>query len=459
MTYFDAGWWNNAAENWIAGVLGLVPEVGSVLSGLVYIFWPQSGEDVWAEMEQQVEDLVDKKIDQLVYEDAMEAVAGLQNVLNDYLSAVQTGDTTNISTQWIAAREAFSHDMPQFQATGYQFLLLPMFVQVVNMNLALLRDGVLFGSSWGWNEAYTQSIVDDLSSKIKSFSAYANQIYQEGYQQVVASTPTNYNECQPFRSVNAYVRSMTLGILDFVQLWAYFDTTAYPPPVTIYLDREIYSDPQGTCTDSGAINLPSPPTQPISQFSVWAWDRIDAVQVTYPASGGPGGVTETARMGDQSGGSNQPPHGGVFNVSTNPVTIAAGLSGSILNAFTFTFKDGTNSGQLGGNYDGGSAFSYSYANELLSSIHINGVSNYYGSADCAVFGFKYDPAATININTLRTLYIASPTPLSLEQAAARSGAKPIGVDELTATATAEAWDAQRQTYWAYLNSQTSASDA
>jgi hypothetical protein len=100
------------------------------------------------------------------------------------------------------------------------------------------------------------------------------------------------------------------------------------------------------------------PTQPISQITVWGWDRIDAVQLSYPPGGGPGGVTTTARMGDQDGDSNGPPYGGIFNVSSNPVTIAAGLSGSILNAFTFTFKNGATTGQLGGNYPGGNPFSF-----------------------------------------------------------------------------------------------------
>jgi hypothetical protein len=94
-------------------------------------------------------------------------------------------------------------------------------------------------------------------------------------------------------------------------------------------------------------------------------------------------------MGDQGGGSNQPPEGGTFNVSNNPVTVAAGLAGDILNAFTLTFEDGTSSGQLGGLFSGGDPFSFSYSGEILSSLHINGISQYYGSADCAVFGFKY----------------------------------------------------------------------
>jgi hypothetical protein len=179
---------------------------------------------------------------------------------------------------------------------------------------------------------------------------------------------------------------MTLGVLDFANLWPSFSTTT---PTTVYLDREIYSDPVGTCDNSGPIALDPAPTAPPTQIYVWGWDRIDAVQLVYPPSCGPAGHTITARMGDQNGGSDQSPHGGVFDVSNNPVTVARGRAGDILNSFKFTFQDGTTTYMLGGGAGGGDSFGFGYTGEVLSSIHINGVSTSYGSADCAVFGFKF----------------------------------------------------------------------
>lgn len=444
--------WNNAAENALAGGLGMTPGVGSILGALVYIFWPHSGENVWAEIKEQVEELIDEKIDTLVSQQVADDLSGLNNVLNDYLAAVQTGDTENISTQWIATNTVFDDALPHFQSPGYEVLLLPLFAQFANLNLSLLRDGALFGSGWGWNQAYQQMVAGKLTSNINAFTQYADKFYEQGHEHVAGKTKKNYHKCEPFRSVNAYVRQMTLSVLDFVQLWPYFDPAKYPNPVSVYLDREIYSDPVGTCDDSGAIKLPSPPTQPISQITVWAWDRIDAVQLTYPAGGGPGGVTKTARMGDKKGGSDKHPHGGVFDVSNNPVTVAGGLSGHILNAFNFTFKDGTSTGKLGGDYHGGGEFSFGYAGEILSSIHINGVSEYYGSADCAVFGFKYEQSQQANPDALKLLYVTSPSGATLDELAARSVAKQVQLDELTARAAAEGWDARRQDYQEHLKS-------
>ena len=308
-------------------------------------------------------------------------------------------DLSYIQSNWASIRNIFTSDLPQFQSPGYEILLLPLFAQAVNMYLALLRDGAIGAVSWGWTEDTQDTIKAELSAAIPPYVAYAKQYFEEGVAKVTKQAPTSDKDCQPFRYVNSYVRQMTFGVSDYGQLWPFFDVSHYPNGITVYLGREVYSDPVGTCTDSGNIVLPNSPNKPPDEIKVWAWDRVDAVQLTYPSGQGPGAVTTTARMGDQDGGSDQSGHGGVFQVKDNPVVIAEGSSGDILNAFNFTFQDGSMSGKMGGN--GGTNFQFTYDNHILSSIHINGISDYYGSADCAVFGFKYQEPQGVSGETLR----------------------------------------------------------
>jgi hypothetical protein len=429
--------WNNAAEQSIEFGLGMVPEVGPLLSTLVSIFWPSSGTDIWAQIEQQVEQLIQQALTQLVQEQVSASLQGLNNNLESYLTALKdgTGDPSYISEKWNVANGDFLQQLPTFQLPDYQLLLLPLFAQFANMHLSLLRDGVVGGAAWGWTPAIIAQTQTDLTNAIANYRQYAPPVYQSGLADVKAKTKANNHSAEPFRSVNNYVRQMTLTVLDFVNMWQYFDVSKYSGPVTVYLDREIYTDPQGTCDNSGPIVLPSAPTQPISQISVWAWDRVDAVQLTYPSGGGPGGVTKTARMGDQGGGSNAPPHGGVFNVTSNPVTIATAASGDIVNYMTFKFANGSSSGKLGGNYPGGTPINWSFANEILSSIHINGISSSYGSADCVVFGFKYQQSQQVDDEVRKLVFVASPVvPAALAQSAPA------------------AWQDARTAYWKTLQS-------
>ncbi len=53
-------------ENAVRGVvivgIGKIPEVGGIIAGLVGILWPASKEDIWGQIKDQVEALIDKKL-------------------------------------------------------------------------------------------------------------------------------------------------------------------------------------------------------------------------------------------------------------------------------------------------------------------------------------------------------------------------------------------------------------
>jgi hypothetical protein len=51
---------------------------------------------------------------------------------------------------------------------------------------------------------------------------------------------------------------------------------------------------------------------------------------------------------------------------------------------------------------------WSFAGEILSSIHINGVSKYYGSADCVIYGFKYTVPMQIDPGFDDMLFVVTP---------------------------------------------------
>lgn len=438
--------YNNAALVIISTGLGQVPAVGFVLSALVEIFWPSSQQDVWAEIESKVEQLVDQKISDLVYRQVEESLTGLHNNLNEYLWAVQNTRDKNLITQkFNIAHGHFIQELPHFQSKGYELLLLPLFTQFANLHLSLLRDGVLYGADWGWSEDIQLHQREQITQTIEQYTTYTNQVYTNALNDTKSKAPSNKYFTEPFNTINRFTREMTLTVLDFKTLWSYYDPTLYPAPVKIYLDREIYSDAVGTADDSGPIQLPSPPTKPITKIEVWSWNRIDACQVTYEQGGGPDGVTQTPRMGNKDGGA-----ANVFDLTKlGPVTGVKTQSGTILDAWWFTFSDGSTSIRLGG--DSGSYKNYfSYPDEILSSIKIMGVSNYFKSADCAVFGFKFKQETTIpEFAVLRTMYVASPAKISAQELARYVGAE--DVDKLGARiqewSELYQWDAMRQTRW------------
>ena len=450
--------YNNALREIAINGLAMVPEAGWILSGLTGVLWPTSDENVWADIEAKVEALIDQKLADHVQQEVSEDLAGLNAVLDDYLSlALQDEDPTTISSKWQIAQGMFLHDLPHFQSTGYEVLLLPLFAQFANLHLTLLRDGVLNGATWGWTESTVEYTQDQLSQAVVSYVDYANKTYQQGLDDATANAPSNGHACEPFQTVNGFVSSMTLWAMDFANMWKYFDISVYPDPVTVYLDREIYSQALGSADDNKLEMPETPPTDPIKTITVWGWDRIDAVKVDYPEGGGPDGETTTGRMGNGSGGSNEPPHGGVFDLDElGPVTMVKVRSGDIINSMWLKFQDGSMSNQLGGNYNGGATTKCSFPDEILTSIKIMGKSKYYKSADCMVLGFKFNSEQTLSSDILRAMYLAAPRTLSATQVAERLGAQPELVQSAGRWAEVYNWPAKREKHWARINKRMTA---
>ena len=439
--------WSYAAEQILAASLSSVPGVGALLGALVYIFWPSTGENVWDEIKAQVEALISQAMSQEVYQTVQDSLQGLNSNIASYLTAVSAGDPEFISQTWVAVEADFVQQCPSFQQEGYEVLLLPLFAAFANLHLSLLRDGVQYGLSWGWNSATQESILQTLKSSIVSYQGWASTTYGLGLTDRAAVTPVNAHLVEPFRSMNTYQRQMTLTVLDFSNLWTYFDPTKYVPPVSVYLDREIYSDPNGTADNSGLVPPMNPPSKPINQITVWGADWVNGVQVQYEPRGGPLGVTSTARLGEQNGGINYAPTGGVFQItSSNPVTNAVVWSGDIVNAMQFVWQDGTWTHKLGGGGGGGEYFNYSYPGEIVSSIWINGVSDFYQCADVVIFGFKYLQSSGIGHDALKAFYIGSPNKISLDDLKDLGGQNAAAASDLQLKVSSEDWDGQRRSY-------------
>lgn len=422
------------------GIKEFVPG-GTVLALLFSILMPKENKTdplaVWKSMEKYAEELVKRKLDEAMHRLMISTLEGLVKELALYQMYVGSSDPNLAKSAYVAATLDFASQEPVFRTSGYELVLLPIYTQFMNLYIGLLRDGVKMGASWGMSPDDVKKQAELLTQTISDAVSYCGREYQKGWYEVRNSTPDNRKWAEPFRSLNRYTREMQLSVMDYVTIWPLLDLTSYPDPVDIYshLTREIYSDPYGTTDDSWPIRLPIPPTGPIEYVRVWAWNMIDAVQVSYAPGQGPNGWTVTPRLGNQNGGvSEQPPKGGVWGIPpNNPIVQAKGWSGDVVNGLEFVFQDGWSTGAIGhclGGRDSncmrdgkGSAFDVSFKTniggmehtERLSSIWINGVSKHYKSADCVVFGFQIinpNDADSIDIEMLRIAYIASPMVVS-----------------------------------------------
>lgn len=449
MSQFD---WSNPARTVICTALDYVPYVAGILSELTQIFWPSSTENVWADIEDQVEALVDKQISQEVWSRVTATLDGLQAVLEHYLYAARhfaTSDPDVVSEKWNAALAVFLYAGPSFKQNGYQFLLLPLYAQYTNLFLALLRDGALFGSQWGWSDDLVSTVKNDLSTAIAVHRQYVDMTYDQEYNHVSTHAPRNRWNTQPWNTVALFEIQCTLTILDFANLWKYFDVREYPQPVTPQLTRQILTPVLGEAIHGLAMS--SPPSAEITQITVWGHDRIDAVEVVYPEAGGPGNQTTTRRMGGP-GGTDQPPYGGSFAVADNPVVEVQVWSGFIVDEMKLVFADGSASTQMGSGYPGGNLTTWAFDGEILSSMFVPGMSRFYQSAEGIVLGFKYrneTPPAGDPL-TLRRMFVAAPSQPTPEAFADQINLAGERRQALITWARDDDWTGRRDAAWALL---------
>lgn len=370
---------------------GKIPEAGAIIAGIVEILWPESQADVWSEIKEKVEELIDKKLADYAYQQVQEYLAGLHNVLKDYTQALQHSQLNSayISEKYNVALGHFEASQPHFMSHGYEVLLLPLLSNMANLHLALLQDGSRYGSGWGWTPETVTDIRTMLMDCVKSYGEWVENWYKKGYDQVAvpqnSTNPRAGGKDIPmlqWAARNKYVRGMTLQVKDIAFYWPYFLRIRNGPVPK--LTREIYSDPQGIAIDN-PINIDTSVKPHLTELSISGWDRIDAIQQAF------GGSALGARMGNQAGGSNNPPRGWTGSISpSNPIIETSGRSGDIVNAMRLKFKDGSQTDLCGGNYPGGSSFAWNFDEEILSQVYITGRSSFYGSSECAIFGFRFE---------------------------------------------------------------------
>lgn len=367
-------------------LMGVEKVAGGPLEVMLDCLWPESEKDIWGEIKKQVEQLIDEKISDLVYQQVSEDLTGLNNNLSEYIWSLNSGDTVSYTEQkWNELDSDIMQQLPHFQSEGYELLLLPLFSQMANMHIAILRDGVLNGKNWNWGEETINHVQERLTNTINDYSGYTMSTYNDYYNDLVEKTKENQHKTEPFYTINSFVRGMTGPVLDFVDVWPYYDCSVYPDMDSSIIPppREIYSNPFGTSDDNPFKIVDTPEGFPRT-IKLWHGNMIDSMEVIYDEGMGPDGTTTSGRIGGDGGGADPL----VVNVGEDDyiTAVQVGDYSGCISSLRFKFKsDGNFYGYGNGQYIS------SQENRVLSSISIMGKSNFCGTVDCVVFGFKLDP--------------------------------------------------------------------
>jgi hypothetical protein len=225
----------------IVTLLGEVPEVGGLLAGLVELLWPEKEKEgnPWTLIKEKTEKLIQERINESVLNRVNAALKGLKDATEEYGKAIKENTQPGrIYSNYVSLRTVFDDQMPVFREASSELLLLPMFTQAANLQLALLKDAVQFGASrMKMPAAEVENTKVKLLKLIDGYTKYVYDTFEKGRKRKFVDEDRR----------DPFVFWMTLNVVDYVQLWPYFDP-ARQIPEQLPLDREIFSNCFGPWT-------------------------------------------------------------------------------------------------------------------------------------------------------------------------------------------------------------------
>ncbi|OUB27301.1 hypothetical protein BK708_14220 [Bacillus thuringiensis serovar yunnanensis] len=237
----------------------------SFLNPIIDVFFPKNEKDVWDQIKPKVEELINEKLDERFTEETLNTLVlklkGLTknvetlkeniNVLNGKgehpdnamigEALVQTdkekeqGDVRASVKDVVANINAMSEE---FKNGKYAVASLPLYTQLANIHIGLLKDLAEHGEDWGYTEKQQDQNKADLQKAIKTYTNTVYETFNEGLNKMKEKQGMSNG----WDEVNRYVRTMTLTSLDFASQWSIMDVTLYPQATHLDKTRQIYSD-------------------------------------------------------------------------------------------------------------------------------------------------------------------------------------------------------------------------
>lgn len=403
----------------ITQVLDHIPVVGEILGAIAEAIWPEAGQaptytpdEMFDALKDRISGLIGQAISANDVALMQATLSGMSKDISNYMTAV-TGDELN---QFDAAHSSLDLALPDFQLAGQEVVLLPLYTQAVNAHLAFLRHGYMNCMSWTNTgnvniKQWQAQKLADLQKAIAAAVQYVPKTYAAGLATIKANAPVAGipvsaggvpgSGAARFNYVNDYIRETTLAVLDYAELWPFFDPVKYPNPVKHSYSRYLYGKAYGLArTDE--IHLPTPPTGPIRRISYSRWidgssvNAVHQLQLDYDPGQGPDGKDTTGMMGIAvpSASSSFPAISTVID-GVDVKTVYSWV-GQIVDGLQFvgTYNGQDYTSELHGSAGNDPMVDNAPPGHKVNSIYLDGGYFWNGAMlpDIFVAGFRYDPS-------------------------------------------------------------------
>ncbi|PER90952.1 insecticidal delta-endotoxin Cry8Ea1 family protein, partial [Bacillus cereus] len=246
--------------------------VATGMEGLTFLvpflncLFPKKESDVWEQIKPKVQALINEKLDERFTEETLNTLVfklqGLSknmttlssaiNVLNGkgdhpvgILLFAKTDKEKQQEQVQMAVKDVFANInamSEEFKNSKYAIASLPLYTQLANIHIGLLKDVAEHGDAWGFDKDTQDQYKADLQKAIKTYSNQVYETFNDGLNKMKEKHGRSNCRGNGWNEVNRYVRTMTLTSLDFASQWSSMDVTLYSQPTHLEKTRLIYSD-------------------------------------------------------------------------------------------------------------------------------------------------------------------------------------------------------------------------
>ncbi|KAI3614886.1 twin-arginine translocation pathway signal [Moniliophthora roreri] len=296
--------------------LGYIPEVGGILSSIVGTLWPDTPEESeWSKVRQEVEALIDQKIDDAAYNLIAAKLPGLGDSSKLYLKiASGHGSGDAIRTQWVATNTVYTAAASEFMNSKYEWTLGPLFAIFSVLHTTLLRDAVLHGQEWGWSPDDYKVYVQFTKDTLNKYLTYYDKVLKNRYDALAKNQPPlGQHKTEVYNYWQPYNQQLVVAFDDYHVLVRYLDPLKHPnptPPSDLPF-QDAYSPAYGTADDwdatanswAGWATTPwSKPLKGIREIYIELFDYGPRVlQVRHDAGTGPMMWGDASNRSDEYG--------------------------------------------------------------------------------------------------------------------------------------------------------------
>ena len=394
---------NAAAKKAVEMGLDEVPIIGKFLAAVVYLFWPETKEDIWTEIKGEVEKEIEIQIDRLVYDTAASHLKSFGfncKHLHDAIENMEKdpqeveGWVRDIVNDWSNIEEALKRK-------GHEVTLLPFYASATTVYLTALREGILALQKLKFPQSTIETKMREFD-RVDEYLLHCQTTYEKHWKAIAGTGDVDVDRAnklydqdtkhgQP--TLTNYHRFMTRNVLDRMHYWKSFRPgSPKPAPLT----SEVFAPLIGEISDHGpdkrTMQHRALPDLRITEVRIWGTpsekgaERVNLIGIALGQ-----GKQIAANIGEgdwDSGLSPKLPEGWrgdimidnpivqfVGGPKTTKLVFKNGEEVVVRGAAGFDIRNGNEAGPFEG--------------QIVSRIEITGKSYYHGVGGTSV-GFRYE---------------------------------------------------------------------